>query len=57
MYGYSAEEIIGKSVMLLFPPDRQDELTAIMEQIKKGERLDHYETTRLKKDGTILNVS
>ncbi len=57
MYGYSAEEIIGKSIMLLFPPDRQDELTAIMAQIKKGEGLDHYETTRLKKDGSILNVS
>ncbi len=57
MYGYTAEEIIGKSIMLLFPPDRQDEFAAIMEKIKKGKRLDHYETTRLKKDGSSLNVS
>ena len=57
MYGYTAEEIVGKPITLLFPPDRQDEFAAIMEQIKRGERLDHYETLRVRKDGTILNVS
>jgi PAS domain S-box-containing protein len=57
MYGYTAEEIVGKSITLLFPPDRQEEFSTIMEQIKRGERLDHYETTRLRKDGSILNVS
>jgi PAS domain S-box-containing protein len=57
MYGYSAEEIVGKPITLLYPPDRQDELTAIMEKIKKGEGIEHYETTRVRKDGTIITVS
>ncbi len=57
MYGYTAEEVVGKSITLLFPPDRQDEFSAIMEQVKRGERLDHYETTRLRKDGTSFSVS
>jgi PAS domain S-box-containing protein len=57
MYGYTAEEIVGKSITLLFPPDRQEEFSTIMEQIKRGERLDHYETMRLRKDGSIFNVS
>ena len=57
MYGYTAEEIIGKSIMLLFPLDKQDEFTVIMEQIKKGERIDSFETTHVRKDGTILDIS
>src|SRR5947207_7907218 len=57
MYGYAAEEIIGKPITLLFPPDRQDEFSAIMQHIKRGEGLDHFETMRVRKDGTILNVS
>ncbi len=57
MYGYTAEEIVGKPITLLFPQDRQDEFSAIMEHIKRGERLDHYETMRVRKDGTILNVA
>jgi PAS domain S-box-containing protein len=57
MYGYTADEIVGQPITLLFPPDRQVEFSAIMEQIKKGERLDHYETMRVRKDGTNLNVS
>ncbi len=57
MYGYSAEEAVGRPITLIFPPDRQDEFTKIMEQILRGERVDHYETTRMRKDGTILPVS
>jgi PAS domain S-box-containing protein len=57
MYGYTAEEIVGKSITLLFPQNRQDEYRAIMEKINRGEGLDHYETTRVKKDGMVLNVS
>jgi PAS domain S-box-containing protein len=57
MYGYSAQEIVGQSVTLLFPPDCQSELTQIMERIRRGERVDHYETTRVRKDGSLLAVS
>ena len=57
MYGYSAQEAVGQSITLLFPVDRQDEFTKIMEQILQGERVDLYETARQKKDGTILPVS
>jgi PAS domain S-box-containing protein len=57
MYGYSAQEIVGQSVTLLFPPDRSDEFTQIMERIRLGERVDHYETTRVRKDGSFLSVS
>src|SRR5436305_1300669 len=57
MYGYTGDEIVGKPITLLFPLDRQNEFTSIMEQIKKGERIDSYETTRVRKDGTILIVS
>jgi PAS domain S-box-containing protein len=57
MYGYSAEEIVGQPVTLLFAPDRQDEFTQIMARIRRGERIDHYETARVRKDGTRLTVS
>ena len=57
MYGYRAEEIVGQSVTLLFAPDRQDEFTQIMERIRRGERVDHFETLRVRKDGTRLTVS
>lgn len=57
IYGYSAEEILGKNVTTLmpFPPD--NETKALIEIIKKGEKVQHYETLRLRKDGTIINVS
>jgi PAS domain S-box-containing protein len=57
MYGYSAQEIVGQRVTLLFPPDRSDEFRQIMERIRQGERVDHYETTRVRKDGSLLSVS
>ncbi len=57
MYSYSAEEIVGQPVTLLFAPDRQDEFTQIMARIRRGERVDHYETVRVRKDGTRLTVS
>jgi len=57
MYGYSAEEIVGQPVTLLFAPDRQDEFTQIMARIRRGERVDHYETMRVRKDGTRLTIS
>ncbi len=57
MYGYSAQEIVGQPVTFLFPPDRQDEFTQIMARIRRGERVDHFETVRVRKDGTFLTVS
>ncbi len=57
IYGYTAQEIVGQPVTLLFAPDRQDEFTQIMARIQRGERVDHYETIRMRKDGTSLNVS
>lgn len=57
MYGYSAQEIVGQPVSLLFPPDRQDEFLKIMTRIRQGERVHSYETRRVRKDGTPLTVS
>ena len=57
IYGYSADEIVGQPVTLLFLPDRQDEFKQIMARIRRGERVDHFETTRVRKDGTRLLVS
>lgn len=57
LFGYKAAEVIGQPVTLLFPADRQEEFAQIMERIRRGERVDHYETLRQRKDGTLLNVS
>ena len=57
MYGYTAKETVGQPITLLFPPHRQDEFAAIMEHITRGEQVNHYETKRLKKDGSIIPVS
>jgi two-component sensor histidine kinase len=52
-----AEEIIGKSITILIPPERQDEEPTILERIKRGERVEHYETVRQRKDGSKLDIS
>jgi PAS domain S-box-containing protein len=57
MFGYDAEEVIGKSITLLIPKGREDEEPRIVERILTGERVDHYETVRQRKDGVPLNVS
>ena len=57
VYGYTAEEMIGKSISLLIPPERLDELSLILDKLQKGERVDHFETVRVKKDGTRIDVS
>ncbi|GCF10764.1 hypothetical protein KDI_43280 [Dictyobacter arantiisoli] len=57
IYGYRAEEIIGQSVTRIFPPDQYAEFQHIMERIRQGKRVDHYETKRVRKDGTMLLVS
>jgi PAS domain S-box-containing protein len=57
IFGYSAEEMIGRPIATLFPEGRQDEEIDILGRIRRGERVDHYETVRLRKDGSPINVS
>ena len=57
IFGYRPEEIIGRSVFLLAAPDREDEMPLILDRIKRGERIEHYETTRCRKDGTQVAIS
>jgi PAS domain S-box-containing protein len=57
LFGYTAQEAVGNPVTLLIPPDRFDEEPAILERVRRGERIDHYETVRRRKDGTLLDVS
>ena len=57
IFGYSAEEMIGRPILTIFPPERSGELSSIMQRIGAGERIEHYQTTRRTKNGEILNVS
>jgi len=57
IFGYEAREIIGKPVTLLIPPDHIDEEPEILRRIKAGERIEHYETVRVRKDGTLVDIS
>jgi len=57
LFGYTAAEAIGTPVAMLIPPDQQDEETALLERIKRGERIHHYETVRQRKDGSLVEVS
>jgi PAS domain S-box-containing protein len=57
VFGYTAEEVIGKPVAVLIPADRLDEEPGILARIRRGERIDHYETVRQRKDGSLINIS
>jgi PAS domain S-box-containing protein len=57
IFGYKAKEVIGKPITILIPPDYPNEEPEILERIRRGERIHHYETIRLRKDGTPLNIS
>jgi PAS domain S-box-containing protein len=57
LFGYAADEVIGKSISILVPPERQDEELSILASIKDGERLDHYETVRQCKDGRRIEMA
>ena len=57
MYGYSPDEIIGRSVEILMPQERKGEAREILAKIKSGERVRHYESRRLRKDGSTFDVS
>ena len=57
IYGYTAEEMIGRHVSVLYPPDRTEELEPILAQIRRGRQVHHFETQRVRKDGTVIDVS
>jgi PAS domain S-box-containing protein len=57
LFGYTADEAIGKPVTLLIPRERHDEESRILDSIKRGQRIDHYETVRQRKDGRLLDIS
>ena len=57
LFGYTAAQAVGRSITLIIPPDRIDEESRILERLRRGERIDHFETIRMRKDGKRLNVS
>jgi PAS domain S-box-containing protein len=57
LYGYTSAEMLGQSVMTLIPLDRRDEEPRILERVRRGEHIEHYETVRLRKDGSLVEIS
>lgn len=57
LFGYTAEEAAGRSVTIIIPTDRHDEEPMILERVRRGERINHYETIRQRKDGSLLDIS
>lgn len=57
IFGYTAQEAIGQPVTILIPADRANEEPSILKRIRGGEKIDHYETIRRRKDGTLLTIS
>jgi PAS domain S-box-containing protein len=57
IFGYSADEAVGRPITLLIPPDRFDEEPRILERLRRGERVDHFETVRVRKDGRPVDIS
>jgi PAS domain S-box-containing protein len=57
LFGYNSEEVIGRPVTILIPPERLDEEPSILARLRRGERIDHYETVRRRKDGSLVDIS
>ncbi|HVS92178.1 MAG TPA: PAS domain S-box protein [Mucilaginibacter sp.] len=57
IFGYTEKEMVGQSILKIIPPDRVDEEPRILERLRKGERVDHFETKRMTKDGRLLDIS
>jgi PAS domain S-box-containing protein len=57
LFGYRAEEAIGQPITILIPPDRPEEEPEIISRLKRGERVDHFETVRRRKDGGLIDIS
>ncbi|MDP4144727.1 MAG: PAS domain S-box protein [Bacillota bacterium] len=56
-YGYKAEEIIGRSIFTIVPQNRRKEMINILSRISSGDKISHFESTRMRKDGVIINIS
>src|SRR5215203_6620983 len=57
VFGYTADEVIGKPITILIPKDHEDEEPAILARLRAGKRIEHYETIRVRKDGKLLDIS
>jgi PAS domain S-box-containing protein len=57
IFGYTASEVVGKPMLMLFPPELVDEEPSILARIRNGQSIDHFETVRIRKDGTRIDVS
>jgi PAS domain S-box-containing protein len=57
IFGYTAEEAVGRHITLIIPGDRRDEEVHILERLRRGKRVDHFQTVRVRKDGSSLDVS
>jgi PAS domain S-box-containing protein len=57
IFGHTAAEMVGQSILTIIPPDRHQEEPAILERIRRGERVEHFETKRITKDGRLLDIS
>src|SRR5690349_12112499 len=57
IFGYTADEVIGKPVTILIPPGHEDEEPAILARLRAGKRIEHYETIRVRKDGRLVDIS
>ena len=57
IFGYTAEEMVGSSILRIIPLERQAEEAAILSKLRRGERVEHYETVRRKKDGRLCDIS
>src|SRR5262249_20107797 len=57
MFGYSADEMIGRSIAAIANPENPGEMPMMLERVRHGEKIDHYQTVRRAKNGTLLNIS
>jgi PAS domain S-box-containing protein len=57
LFGYTPEEVIGKPITIYIPPERHNEEPAILARLRRGERIEHYETLRQRKDGSVIDIS
>ncbi|MGH6887387.1 MAG: PAS domain-containing protein, partial [Geminicoccales bacterium] len=57
LFGYAADEMVGRPISILAAPGREKEMPEILERVRRGEKIDHYETVRRRKDGSLVHVS